>query len=308
MSTTFSRVATVQVSNVQAINTGTSVTTATDGDVILFDRTFTLVADTATVQTSADVETLYVGLGVSTGGAIEASMPIQVHNIRSVKRTAYQAAVPYAVTIGNIVAANTTEYIVKIIYRDQFSSAPAHSAPRSYVFITGAAAAPADVATGLAAKINADKNAQVTASVNVNDLVITGKLILPNAIDTYQRVSFDVGTPIGFATTVTNIASPGTEGLGTGQKVKDMEQKTKYAQRILWPIPSDTTRASLAGIYNLVTIEHYNEHIGDLQGQRKEPLKTVIAFASAGATASAKEAAFMVKLSSVVESAGKFVS
>jgi hypothetical protein len=308
MSTTFTRVASVQVTNIQAANTGNSVTTAANGDVILFDRTFAEVSDTATVQTAADVETLYVGLGVSAGGAIESSMPIQVRNIRNVKVTPYVAATPYSVTLGNITAANSTEYIVKIIYRDQFSSAPAHSAPRSYVYASDAAATPAEIATGLAAAINADKNSQVTASVSTNDLVITGKIIAPNAIDTYQRVTFDVATPLGFAATTTRTVNPGSDGSGIGQKVKDLEQSTKSAQRILFPIPTETTKASVSGIYNLVTIEHYNEHIGDLANQRKEPLKTVIAFASTSATPSAKQAAFMVKLASVVESAGIYVS
>ena len=304
MSTTFNRVASVQVTNNLGLNGGNSVTTATNGDVILFDRTFTEVADTATVQTSGDAQTLYVGLGVSAGGAIEASMPIQVRNITNIKVAPYVAATPYQVTVGGIVAANSTEYIVKIIYRDQFTSAPAQSAPRSYSFTTGPAAAAPDVATGLAAKINADKNAGVIASVNVNDLVIAGKVIAPNAIDTYQRVTFDVATPIGFlANAVTQTIAAGNDGVGIGQKVKDMEQKTKYAQRILWPIPTETTKASLSGTYNLVTITHYGEHVGDMANQRKEPLRTIIAFASVTGTPSAKQAAFLVKLTSVANSA-----
>jgi hypothetical protein len=307
MSTTFTRVPTVQVTNVQTANTGNGRPEgAANGDVILFDRQFNEVADTATVQTAPDVETLYVGLGV--GGSIESSMPIQVRNIRFVKVTPYVAAVQRSVTIGNITAVNNTEYIVKIIYRDQFTSAPAQSAPRSYVFTSDGTATAAEIATGLAAVINSDKNAQVTASVSTNDLVITGKVIAANAIDTYQRVTFDVATPVGFASTTTNTVTAGADGVGIGQKVKDLEQTTKFQQRILFPIPTETTKASVSGIYNLVTIEHYNEHIGDMANQRKEPLRTVIAFASTSATPSAKQTAFMVKLASVVESAGTFVS
>ena len=308
MSSTFTRVPSVLVTNVQDVNTGTSTTTAVNGDVILFDRTFTQVADTATVQTAPDVETLYVGLGVSAGGAIEASMPIQVRNIRNVKRTGYAAAVPFAVTIGNIVAVNGAEYIVKIIYRDQFSSAPAQSAPRSYSFTAPSPATATQVSTGLAAKINADKNAQVIASVSGADLLISGKVIAPNAIDTYQRVSFDVATPVGFNADCTQTVAPGSDGVNIGAKIKGLEQATKNVQRILFPIPTDTTKASVTGIYNTVTIDHYNEHIGDLGNQRKEPLRTIIAFASTSSAPSAKEAAFMVKLASVVESAGTYVS
>ena len=308
MSTTFSRVASVQVTNNQAVNGGNSVTTATNGDVILFDRTFTEVSDLATVQGSADVETLYVGLGVSAGGAIEASMPIQVRNVTNVKVTPYIAASPYQVTIGNILAVNNLEYMVKIIYRDQFHSSPAHSAPRSYSFIADGTATALEISTGLAARINADKNAQIVASVAVNDLVIAGKVIVANAIDTYQRVTFDVATPVGFNLDVTQTIVAGNDGVGVGQKVKDLEQRTKYAQRILWPIPTETTKALVGGIYNLVIITHYNEHFGDVASQRKEPLRTIVAFASGSAVASAKQAAFMVKLTSVVESAGTFVS
>ena len=314
MSTTFTRTTSVQVTNIAAANTGGGTAqSAAIGDVILFDRQFNQVADTATVQTSAEVETLYVGLGV--GGASELSMPIQVRNIRNVVVTPFVAASPYTVTVGGIVPLNSTEYVVKIIYRDQFSSAPAHSAPRSYSFISDATATALEIATGLAARINADKLSQVIASVAADTLVIAGKVIPANAIDYYQRVSFDIATPLGFSLTATTLTvAPGSDGRGIGQKVKDLEQSTKFIQRVLHPIPTETTKADLGGRYNLVNIEHYNEHIGDMANQRKEPLKTVIAFAvGVNATTqaieiSAKQAAFMVKLASVVESAGTFVS
>jgi hypothetical protein len=307
MSTTFTRVAKVLVTNTTAANTGTSVTTVVDGDVILFDRSFTQVGDTDTVQTNQNADVLYVGLGVS-AGALDTSMPIQVRNIRSVKRTAQTAATQMSVTVGGITAVNNTEYIIEVRYRDMYATTPGHSMPRAYSFTSDASATALEIATGLAAKINADKNADVTAAVSGSDLVITGKPILRNAIDTYQRVVFDVAYPYGFTETTTLTYAGGADGQGVGARVKDMEQATKYDQRILFPIPSETTRAQVGTNYNLVTIEHYHEHIGDLQNQRKEPLKTVIAFASGSGTASAKEAAFMVKLSSVVESAGIFVS
>jgi len=307
MSTTFTRVAKVLVTNTTAANTGTTVANVVDGDVILFDRSFTQVGDTDTVQTSENASTLYVGLGVSAGG-LDVSMPIDVRNIRRVKRTAYLAPTQMSVTVGNITAVNNTEYIIEVRYRDMYATTPGHSAPRAYSFTSDASATAAEIATGLAAKINADKNADVVASVSTADLVITGKIIPRNAIDTYQRVVFDVAFPYGFADSTTLTYTGGSNGAGTGQLVKDMEQATKYDQRILWPIPTETTRANPAGTYNTITIEHYHEHIGDLQNQRKEPLKTVIAFAAPSATASAKEAAFMTKLTSVVESAGIFVS
>ncbi len=307
MGSTFERVTKVLVTNTTAANTGNSVTTVADGDVILFNRQFNEVADTDTVQTSADASDLYVGLGVA-GGGMTTSAKIQTRNIRLVKPKAYAAATQYSVTIGNITAVNNTEYIVKIIYRDYFPTTPGQSAPRSYSFISDASATAAEIATGLAGRINSDKNAMVTATVAADTLVITGKVIPVNAIDTYQRVSFDVATPYGFADTTTQTVNAGSEGSGTGQKVKNMEQATKNDQRILFPIPSDKTLASNTGKYNLVVIEHYNEHIGDAADQRKEPLKTIIAFSTVDGTPSAKQTAFMTKLTSVVESAGIYVS
>lgn len=279
MSTTFTRVAKVLVTNVQAVNTGTDKLSAAEGDVFLFDRGFNVVGDTATVQTGADNEIIYVGLGIA-GGGLETSMPIQTKNVRLVKRSAYLAPVPMSVTISSINAANSTEYAVKIMYRDQFTTAPGQSAPRTYLFTSDASATAAEIATGLAARINADKTADVTATVSTNDLVITAKTIAARAIDTYQRTTFDVSLPLGFNTdTVVKTVSGGSEGQGHGQKVKDLEQSTKNVQRIQFPIPTETTKASNTGTYNLVTVEHYHEHVGDMLNQRKEPLKTVVAFA-----------------------------
>lgn len=296
----------VLVTNVQAVNTGTSPTTIVNGDVILFDRGFSEVGAAETASGDAANSVLYVGLGLPSGG-METSAPIQTRNIKEVRVKSYAAPAPMVVTIGNINAANNTEFVVRVIYRSEHNVTPGRNPQKSYTFTTDGSGTAAEVAIGLAAKINADKSSQVTAAENAGTLVVTAKPIPANAIDGFQWVNFDVATPQGFASSVTKTVTTGSRGSGHGAVIKDLEQANKYEQRIQWPIPAETTKAQLAGKYNTVTITHFDKHIGDFQGQYSAPELTIVAFSTVDGTPSAKQAAFVAKLESVVESVGVFV-
>lgn len=310
MGATTQRVAHYQVSNTLAANTGNSVTTIVNDDVILFDRSFTEVADTATVQNSPNADQLYVALGVG-NGALDAENGIQTRNIRRVKLTTYTPEVPYSATIAVGTPTNNTDYVFKIIYRDEYPTSPGHSAPRSFTYTSDATATAVEIAAGIVAAVNVDRHSQqyvVATADGAGNFTITGKPQPIDIVSGYERVTFDVAAPAGFVgTTITY--NGGTAGAGIGAKLKEMERdNNNYNQRRLWPIPADTTRATNGGKYNVVTIEHNHSHLADFSRPALEPRKAVICFLTTDGTASAKQTAFMTKLTSVVESAGIFVS
>lgn len=312
-----SRVTKILVSNTLAANTGNTLATMVNDDVVLFDRTMTELADTATLANNANADTIYIGLGTGLAGSreTEMSLPIQPRNIRKVKVNPYVAPVQHSIFIpaASFVVANSSEYTLSVEYQDNNRVMHEHGDRNFFYYKSDATATITEITAGLAAKINAVKfNKQVTAVGDVNGLTITGIAVTPNSINQYQFRYFNIFLKQGFVTGLDKAAvmtaTSGLQGEGHGEIVKNMEQDTKKVQRIAWPIPVETNRATNAGKYNLVTIEHTNAHMGDLHGTYHAPMTTVVAFLTTDGTQSAKQVAFIEKLTSIAESAGVYVS
>lgn len=324
MGATNSRKMKVFVSNELTTNGGNTVTTITNDDVVLFDRSLTELADTATITANANADVLYVALGNSTVGSPTIET-IQTRNIRKVTIAKYDAPVQRKVVLDGAkfdLKANT-DYSISLEFQDTGRVAQDKPTRQFYVFTSGSVAPTAtEVVDGLVAKINAAKLSYVTASNVSDDLSIVAKAIPANSINTYQFVNFSLAMRSGFlasATTANTLTwTGGFQGQGVGQIVRDMElDNTNNFNRIEWPLSEDKRRATNGGFYNLVVIEYSNSHTGDLLQNYNAPKTLVLAFAAAEtlettamdaisetAIASKKQNDFITALASLVESAG----
>jgi hypothetical protein len=323
-----SRVMKMLVTNSLVANTGTNVATAVDNDVILLDRAGAQLANTATVQNNKNADVIRVLLGKGTASAtapnVEFSTPIQVKNIRKVTTQVFQAAVQHVVVVNGAVAIPTVtvgqDYSIKITHHD-LHQVFSHKSDEFYTTkaITGDTAT--TILNRIATKITANTKSRVTATMGGANLTLTGKAIAagPNAsvLNNYMFSYFHVGLKSGFdayATGATTVTA-GRQGNGLGVQVRDLERlSTQSYYRDYTSFPNDDQvfgspiRATSSGQYNIVVIEHGSERSGDLTQSFTSPSTTIVAFATSGGAESAKQSAFMMKLTSIVESAGVYVS
>lgn len=162
-------------------------------------------------------------------------------------------------------------------------------------------------------------NVRVSTSANVDagstGIVVNAKAIPYNGIDLYQKINFDLFMSSDASTALTSAEAKTTitesfYGSGFWQQVRDMEFFAQgylgVKNRTLWPEAQSVpgTRAISGTNYNLVVIEHFDKHNGDLQNLNFSPFSTVLAFSNGAAT---KQNAVVAILESLFESAGVFV-
>lgn len=330
------RVTKTLVSNVVAANTGTTVATAVNNDVLLVNRANTVVADAGTVVSDASNDVVRVALGVSAiAGTVKWSSPIHVRSIRKVSTSLYEVPVQHVIAVNGSVAvpatsAAGTAFNIKIQYKDTNRIMQDKGTEQFFSYTTLVANETAEVIfTALAAKITsvATASKQVSAAVTGDDgaavLTITGLAVTDNAFGLPQFRYFDLALRSGFLGDATGATTTtaGKPGRGTADMVKQLELLGIYDfNRISWPQDTDTRRGTAGVYYNFVTIEHGTPHLSSLHSTYVAPETTIIAFAAAETTsttafdgagtpiASAKQTAFMTKLTSLVESAGIFVA
>lgn len=321
MGSNTTRVYKVLTSNATAANTGNSAATAVAEDVILVDRKGTELADTATLTSNKDAGVIRVLLGLG-GGKVEQSIPIQVRNVRKVTIQAYVAPTQHSVKVlasSVETPAAGKQYSIKIRHKDEKQIAT-HLSEEFYTYTAKEGDTAAQVLAGLKAKMDTSLSSRVDATISGSDLVITGQAITSNAIEEYQYGYFDVSLRRGFTVetmrgTDAMTITAGKVGNGHGQQVYDMERLSSqhaYTNYTSWPsevlLGGEKVRASRSGKYNIVTIEHGSERSGDLTQTFTAPVSTIVAFATTDGTPSAKQVAFVEKLTSVLESGGVYVS
>jgi hypothetical protein len=110
----------VLVTNVTAANTGTSIPTIIDGDVLIFNRTWgTALTGSPTVTSAEGNDTIYIALGQTTGNMkIYDSGPIVVKNVTAAKLSTYVAPTEKVMTIaaGTATIADNSEYEFDVQY------------------------------------------------------------------------------------------------------------------------------------------------------------------------------------------------
>jgi hypothetical protein len=316
----------VLVTNLAAANTGATVATAVDNDILLVNRAGTVVADNGTLISAFENDVVRVALGTSaTAGVIKWSSPIHVKGIRKITKLAYEAPVQHVITLSAAsvptVTAAGTVFSIKVCFHDTNRVMNDRDSSQYFTYTTLAANETSTVVyAALAAKINAvNANQAQLSATSTTTLVITGLAVTDTALGLPQFRYFEVFMRKGFTYTAgaSIVATVGKPGRGIAAQVKQAELGDKYDfNRTQFPVDTDTRRATSTGTYNCVVIEHNTPHVSNLHSTYVAPEVTVIYFHGAtladgvingSAFTSAKQLAFMTKLESLAESAGVFV-
>ncbi|HEY8364246.1 MAG TPA: hypothetical protein VIK84_01630 [Haloplasmataceae bacterium] len=179
---TITRVNSVLVSNGTGSNTGTSLSTIVDGDILIFNKNFDNLTGSPTITSDIDNDIIYIAMGIGTG-EYKLSAPIQVRNIRKVQKEAYAAPVQQVTHIGfagsgteDIDVENDTEYQLNIKYKDVYRVQPQRPTIFKYNFVSSSAATKSEVVSAMVRKVNADSNIKVSAVILSNNAgtAITG--------------------------------------------------------------------------------------------------------------------------------------
>ena len=287
------------------ITTTIGSTGLADGEIVVLDKNFKVLAAGATI---ADSDIIYIcqGTGETFSYTNEAgttttsnrrlilSDPIEGAKVRSYKGSSYDAKSEQidSWNLTGIVPVVGTEYFVRIVYKD-INEHPGQFT-QTYRFIA-ATATLADLIDGLVAKINSHSGRRVVAA-NVGDLAITlTGLAIPDCttglsdINEFRMVEFHSyvnyvdadGNWAELGGTLTS--TPADYGTGTWEQIRDME-KASLAYRGIhnftqFPVFLPTMSTVLNATYDLIVIEHDRSYVSpDNQYVKQAPLTTVIAF------------------------------
>lgn len=298
-----------RTSSLQITAPGTTATYIAEGEVIVVDKDFNLLAAGATIS---DSDIIYIGVGsgetfdytlpsgtaVTGGRRIEYSGPIKGSKVKTYKGvSADSAAVERQATI-NIDGASSfapvvgTEYVIRIVYKDILE----HPGQFTQTYrVVATSVTPSVLTTAFVAAINGDSGARVIASKSGNDLVITGKVIPNNAtnveIDEYSQVDFDAylysNNFSDVTVTYNTYAEPGN---GNPKIVRDREKFALSYEGVMnrthFPVKLPTMKTDMTKWYDSIIIEHEQEYVSaDNEYTKQAPATTEVYIpANAGQT------------------------
>lgn len=288
------------------ITTTIASTGLADGEIVVLDKTFKVLAAGATIS---DTDIIYIcqgtggtynytgetGVTVSGARKIIFSDPIYGKFVKSFVGTPYSAPVQQVTTfdLTGVTPIVGTEYFVRIVYTD----VNAHPGQFTHTYrITAAGTTLAtDLIDALDARVNAHSGRRVDATNTATTLVLTGKAIPEgttslNDIDKFSMVAFDAflnyvdsdgnWAELGITSKTT---VPGTAGSGSWYQVRDMEKEylsdTGPRNRTDFPVILPAMRTEATKTYNFITIEHERPYTSpDNQYVKYAPMTTVLAF------------------------------
>jgi len=290
------------------IVTSVGSTGLADGEVVVLDKDFKVLAAGATI---ADSDIIYIcqgtsltysytneqGTEVTSNRRIILSDPIQGNLVRSYKGISYDAK---GEQVDTWTLSNTpvvgTEYFVRIVYNDMNEHPGKFTQTYRYIATD---ALLATMVVALNAKINAHSGRRVNSTTNTTTtLVLTGKPI-PECttgltdIEEFRMVEFE--SFINYVDSDGNWASLGASlsrsaadyGSGTWEQVRDMEKRALPYRGIhnftMFPVQLPAVDTVKDETYDFIVIEHDKSYVSpDNQYVKQAPLTTVIAFAVPG--------------------------
>jgi hypothetical protein len=202
----------VLVANVGTANTGTTLPTIANSDILIF-KEGTQTALTGTPGTTG-IDKIYIAQGLGNTGAAQIGTPlgIKVKNITKMTAAAYVAPTPQVIAIGyagtgtaNITApTNDTSYELTIVFKDdQRFSADARQMRRTYYAQTDASATTQELINNFVTQIN-------------NDLYMRDKIIATSLTNGTFTALTNNATVTALSPTVTSTA----HGLVAGDLVR----------------------------------------------------------------------------------------
>lgn len=193
------------------------------------------------------------------------SDPIEGKNVINYKGRAYAAAAEEVVTIdmSSLTPVVGTEYVIRVVYTDTYERPGQVTATYRYVSTT---ATLATFITNFAALINKQANRRVNATTTATTLVLTGRVIpydavdTVNAIDEYRQVNFKAFLySANFATSTVTYTTNPFGGNGTWQLVRDAEKKALsykgIMNRTVFPVQMPAMRVVKSETYDSIIIE-----------------------------------------------------
>jgi hypothetical protein len=181
------RVNRVLVTNVEADNTGTTIPTIINGDILILNRANAVLTGTPTITSAVDNNIIKIAQGIATGKAI-VSHDIDLRNISSVRRMVYTAPAEQVTytgyngtsgALGSVSGAfplNSTEYFLTFVMKDdQRVAASMRQSRRKFNYVSAPSGDTAQtIAATLVRHANRDKFiAPYISSVLVTDGTFT---------------------------------------------------------------------------------------------------------------------------------------
>ena len=288
------------------ITTTIASTGLADGEIVVLDKTFKVLAAGATIS---DTDIIYIcqgtggtynytneaGTTVTSARKLIFSDPIYGAFVKNYVGTEYSAP-SQQVTVFDLTGVTPvvgTEYFIRIVYSD-VNEHPGQFTHTYRITAEGAVLA-TDLIDALDARVNAHSGRRVDATNTATTLTLTGKAIPENTtslndIDKFSMVEFDAfinyvdsdgnWAELGIASKTT---TPASYGSGSWYQVRDMEKEylsdTGPRNRTQFPIILPDMRTSTSSTYNLITIEHERPYTSpDNQYVKYAPMTTVLAF------------------------------
>jgi hypothetical protein len=293
------------------ITTIVASTGLADGEIVVLDKNFKVLAAGATV---ADSDIIYIcqgtsvtydytneqGTAVTTNRRILLSDPIQGSLVKSYKGVSYAAKVEQIDdwTVG-FTPVTGTEYGIRIVYKDM------NEHPGQFTQTYRVTATSAVLHTGLIdlllAKVNSHSGRRVDMTHDATSIILTGRAI-PGCttgltdLEEFRMVEFesflfyidaDGNWSNAFSTAPTLARTAADYGSGTWEQVRDMEKRALPYRGItnftMFPVLAPAVDTVKSETYDLIVIEHDKSYLSpDNQYIKQAPLTTVIAFGVPG--------------------------
>tara|TARA_R110000824_G_scaffold298933_5_gene487091 strand:- start:1156 stop:2172 length:1017 start_codon:yes stop_codon:yes gene_type:complete len=303
-----------------ASSVGTTVASIVPGEisVVKNDMTRMIAGDTI-----SDSDYCYIVQGVAgVGAAPKFSAKIQGLNVSKWNGVAYAPAVQQVSVVGaqagvglvGINVVNSVEYTLSIIFTYDKVIGSERQLVRRFNYTSDATATQQEIATALAAAVNADQVAAtlmtatplVGGAVGVWGITLTGLPQTYDIIDGYEQVTWKIALGDGFTdggTTVLHTADGllgsviPIYGSGTFPHVSDKERAALGYDGITnlmrFPIPSYPVYAVSTALYDMYTIMHSDQHAtANLNKDGWSPEMTIVAIDAQGGVGNGQKATF----------------
>ena len=285
-----------------AITTTTGSTGLADGEVVVLDKDFKVLAAGATI---ADTDIIYICQGtgetydyvneldasVTTNRRIILSDPIEGKLVKKYTGVSYSAKAEQVVTITPDTPVLGTEYLVRIVYKDM------NEHPGQFTQTYRAIADGTNVDTNLIdlllARINGHKGSRVVAS-GTTTLILTAKPIPEcttslSDLEEFRMVEFEafiikIDSDGNWADSGSVAYTTAADyGSGTWEQVRDIERRALPYRGVtnftLFPVKQPDMSTVKSATYDLIVIESDKSYLSpDNQYVKQAPLTTIIAF------------------------------
>lgn len=163
----------ILVTNVTSVNTGTSLATIVNGDILVFNQTMgTALTGSPTITSAEGNDVIYICAGLGPEGSMKLlrSWPIRLKSITSAKLSTYVAPAEKVQTVdfGSITISDNAEYEFTLVYNNP-TQRVLQQKPQAerYNYVTSSNATQAELAFAIAVRAGNDKFARTSRKVEV---------------------------------------------------------------------------------------------------------------------------------------------